>query len=1154
MNTLLKNTPRPDKPWVYAFQIVGFAVLYAAAGIASLALAAPGPILSHNVFAAEGIGLAVVLFLGLRLWPAVFLGQIILASLHGMTWEVGLGLAAVNSAGVAVAAKLFNWLKVDPSLHRMRDVAKLHLMIVLVIQPMGTTFCTGIIWLADTGGTTGEYGGAWGPWWLNNVLGQILLVPMLLTFFSRARTIKVFLSEELLMLLPLFLAGFLVFSGTALLPESMAFAIMTPILAMIALRRGMVAATTGVALIAGMALYCTHSGLGPFVKGKTVNQAGLDAFLFFTAITVQFTTALFTERTDLEEDLSQSQQMMRLVLDRFPGFVFWKNRQSVYLGCNNAFASAAGLAASADIIGKTDFELPWGKTEAEASRDDDKLVMQSGKPKAGIIEPQLQTGGRMAWYHTNKLPLLDAGGTPIGVLGTSTDITALKQAEDELRANAESHKKINSMVIDILHHSWSTRKSPDELAAYLVQRTGDALNVDVVTVWVYSESDRKIRSLARYHQLTGMLQPQDVYDMGDMQPHMEMSADTRYTVVSNWDAYPTHPGFMDRIIRPAGIKSTLSAPIRRHGRQLGMVSLSQTRDRKSWTPEEGAAVATLADVMGQVITEYELRQTQEEINQLNATLEQKVTDRTAQLEEARRIAEEAAKSKGTFLAIMSHEIRTPMNGVLGMADLLATTPLNAEQRDWLETLRSSGQGLLGLLNDILDFSKMEAGKLVLEETPFDLRAQIHAVAALLEGKALEKDLHIQASVGPDVPHTVVGDALRLRQILTNLVGNAIKFTEHGRIDIGVHVNPGPPSDNPGQPTTWLHFTVQDTGIGITPDALPKLFQPFTQADDSTTRQFGGTGLGLSICKLLIERMNGRIWLESEEGCGSTCHILVALKTASPETEQKNDAPQPSTPAVVRDVLLVEDNPVNQKVAVAMLAKRGHRVTVANDGKEALDAIASRAFDIILMDVQMPVMDGLETTGHIRRREAEAGEARRHIVAMTAHSLGGDRERCLLAGMDDYMCKPFKAEELYDLVELNQSRSAPTNAGAVRAAKTSPSGPQPANLAQALEMVAGERAILEDVARAYLQEEKGMLEAVRSAIRQNDPIGLHSAAHILKGTVSLFQANQALELTIELEHMGRDKDMHAAHATSGLLEEEMARLSSQLKAWLASGRA
>jgi PAS domain S-box-containing protein len=1147
MNTLQKN-----KPWVYAVQIVGFALLYVAAGLASLSLASPEQATSRNIFAAEGVALAVVLLLGVRLWPGVFLGQIILAFIHGMTWEVGLGLAVVSSLEVVIAAKLFGWLNIHPSLHRMRDVAKLHLLIVLVLQPFSTMFCTGILWLNNPHRAPGEYGGIWASWWLANVLGQLLLAPMLLTFFSRARTVQVFLREELLMLLPLLLAGFLVFSGTALLPESMAFAIMTPILAMIALRRGMVAATTGVALIAGMALYCTHLKTGPFVVKDTVNQLGLNAFLFFTAITVQFTTALFTERTDLEEDLSQSQQMMRLVLDRFPGVVFWKDRQSVYLGCNNAFASAAGLGTSSDIVGKTDFELPWGKNEAEASRDDDRMVMHSGKPKIGIIEPQFQAGGRLAWFHTNKLPLLDANGASIGVLGASTDITALKQAEDELRLNAESHKKINSMVVDILHHSWNTRKSPGELAAYLARRTGDTLNVDIVAVWVYSETDQKLRSLARYHQLTGMLQPDEAYDMSDMKPYMDINVDSRYTIVNSWDAYPTPPGFMDRIIRPSGIKSTLFAPIRRHGRQLGLVSLSQTRDRKNWTPEEGSAVATLADVMGQIITEDELRRTQEEINQLNTTLEQKVGDRTAQLEEARRVAEEAAQSKGTFLAIMSHEIRTPMNGVLGMADLLATTPLNTEQRDWLETLRSSGQSLLGLLNDILDFSKMEAGKLALEEAPFDLRAQVNAVAALLEGKAQEKDLHIQTFVDMDVPDVFIGDALRLRQILTNLVGNAIKFTEHGRIDIGVQVNPGPAPSGAAEPATWLHFTVQDTGIGITPDALPKLFQPFTQADDSTTRQFGGTGLGLSICKLLIERMNGRIWLESEEGRGSTCHVLVALQVAEPPEGRQTEASRwPATSAVRCDVLLVEDNPVNQKVAVAMLTKRGHRVTVANDGTEALAAIASGPFDIILMDVQMPVMDGLETTAHIRRREAETGEAHRHIVAMTAHSMGGDRERCLAAGMDDYMCKPFKAEELYGVVEFNQT-PAPPQAAAPATGNPPPADAPPADLALALEMVAGERAILEDVARAYLQEEGGMLGAIRAAIAKNDAAGLHLAAHTLKGTVSLFQAGTALQLTLALEHMGREKQMAAAETTLGRLEQELARLSAQLKKWLEPG--
>jgi len=486
------------------------------------------------------------------------------------------------------------------------------------------------------------------------------------------------------------------------------------------------------------------------------------------------------------------------------------------------------------------------------------------------------------------------------------------------------------------------------------------------------------------------------------------------------------------------------------------------------------------------------------------------------------------------LAMMSHEIRTPLNAMLGMLDLVRQTGLTAEQAEYLDLMQDTGQSLLALVNDILDCSRIEAGQFELEQLPFSLRACLGATVNLLKFEALRKGLGLVCHIDRDIPDALLGDPMRLRQILVNLLGNAIKFSEHGDIVLHVALQAGNADELSCQ------FSIRDQGIGIPAEQQGCIFSPYRQVDRSIARRYGGSGLGLSIAAQLVAMMNGTIWLDSAPGQGSTFYFTACFDRQTPVAR----APAPAmAPGVPLCILLVEDNPTNRRLAQITLEKAGHRVIPADSGAAALRLLQSEQPDLILMDLQMPAMDGLQTTAAIRQRESLLG-GHTPIIALSAHALPADRARCLKAGMDDYLGKPVSPAAL---LACHQRLAKP--------ATQSTEHPRRCHVLDRASLflrVNDDRHLLGEIRDIFLRDCAPLMQALRLALAAHDSSRFKQCAHTLRGMFRSLAANAAEAVVGQLEELDlAHPRLAVAYAR---LEYEVRMLKNELQDMLRNARA
>ena len=522
-----------------------------------------------------------------------------------------------------------------------------------------------------------------------------------------------------------------------------------------------------------------------------------------------------------------------------------------------------------------------------------------------------------------------------------------------------------------------------------------------------------------------------------------------------------------------------------------------------------------------------------------------ITDRhrsQLRLQEAKEMAEQAARVKENFLANMSHEIRTPLNAILGFSNLLELTPLNADQSDYVHAVRTAGKNLLTIVNDILDLSKIEAGMLQLETIPFSIASLVDSLHMMLQPSAAEKGITLRVRTDPALPPVVLGDPTRLTQILLNLAGNSIKFTERGSVSVSVELR------SHDAERVWVRLAVEDTGIGIAPHMLPHIFERFRQESDFTTRHYGGSGLGLNIVKSLADMQGGRVWVEHTSEAGSLFVVELPYAVA-PENSLSELTPlgdQEAVPDESFRLLVVEDNVMNQKLAVAVLNRLGFRSEVAENGQKALEKLRERSYDVVLMDIQMPIMDGYETTRLIRN-ELRSDVP---IIAMTAHALVGEREKCLRAGMNDFIAKPFQLDELRRVLRKYLASSL-TLPGAETAANPAP--PAAFDLSYLTTITGDDPEALAELLGAFLDQTPAQLSALRDALARSDGPGLGRAAHAMKASVQMLGLQNTTAQLVDIQQRAAQPDADVP-ALAPLVRDVSATLERELPAIEAAWRA
>ena len=699
-----------------------------------------------------------------------------------------------------------------------------------------------------------------------------------------------------------------------------------------------------------------------------------------------------TERRRAEASLKDSREYLNQIINTIGDPIFVKDSEHRLVLVNDAECTLAGRPRE-ELLGKTDYDF-FPREQVDVFWKQDDLVLESGQENVNE-ETITDAEGNVRTIITKKTLHMDKDGEKF-IVGVIRDITKRKRAEEEL------HKK--DVLLNAVALATNILLTETDLKSAIKQTLellGSASEVDRIRVFQNRQSDdgRHLATLYQEWRREGAPSRTDDHDLQDAAFYP--AVDCWYEALSAGHLIKGPVSYFPeserRMLQSQNIKSILAIPISIEGQFWGAVSFEDCHCERIWTGSNVHILHSSAASIGSAIARKHAEN---------------------ELRKAKDAAEAGALAKSQFMANMSHELRTPMNAVIGMTSLLLEEEMTADQRDCIETIRSSGEDLMFLINSLLDFTKMNEQKVELESQAFELRRCIEDAMDLLAGEASRKDLKLSCRIDGKTPEMIIGDPTRLRQILGNLLNNAVKFTEKGSVTVTVH---SLQIDEHHK----IHFEIQDTGIGIAEDQMHNIFEPFCQADASITRKYGGTGLGLAISKKLVELMQGEIWAESEIGRGSTFHFTILAKSTDQKALRKEKLPPEKDlvfpPGRPLRILLAEDNEVNQTVMQKMLKRLGFRADLAANGIEAVQALQRQPYDVVLMDVKMPELDGWEATRQIRRFLPEAEQP--EIIAITAYALEGDRERCLAAGMDDYISKPVQMEELQKkLIKIAEERS------------------------------------------------------------------------------------------------------------------------------------